>query len=190
MWLSSFEGADNEISRPPRTPRQTHNPLWKGKRKQNLHQKSVHVSNSFKQFQYSAYGARSNRKSPNPGLITGPPYHSWSTYLVNNFDLPMYNEFRRLAIDEFFTRHVDYGFNALLSFYKSCLYSPRPIPQEVLSDLIALSRAPGFEHHSTVYRLLRSALDSKEMERSNKAKTSLCLNRDRQTVKNCRDRAT
>ncbi|KAJ5741570.1 Winged helix-turn-helix transcription repressor DNA-binding [Penicillium manginii] len=126
---------------------------------------------------------------PKPGLPTGPPYHSWSDYLTRTFDLSLYNEFRRTALDDFFTRHVDYGFNALMWFYKRCLYSHYPIPEPVISDLVGLSRSSHFMHHAAVSEVLRTAMRSRKMEQSNLDRTGMFLNRDRQSRPAWRDRA-
>jgi la-related protein 1 len=73
----------------------------------------------------------------------GPPYHSWARHLVRNFDLQLYNDFRRLALDELLTRHADYGFNALLFFYQSCLLSQQSISEQVVQDMAHLARSDG-----------------------------------------------
>lgn len=165
-------GAFCSASRPPR---------WRGKRNFS-YKKSVNVSNSSEQFPSNyASAARSQRRKPKQGLVTGPPYVSWSNYLASNFELPLYNEFRRLAIDDLLSRHVDYGFNALMSFYKTCLFGSSSIPSEVLTDLATLSRSPPFDHHQVVHDLFYSALKSRKMGELNRDRAGLVYNRERQT---------
>lgn len=104
------------------------------------------------------------RKKPvigNWASIIGPPYRSWSQYLTRTFDSLLYNQFRRLALDDLFTRHVDYGFNALLGYYRACLLSRCVLFDEVLQDMVSLTRGgPHLEYHDTVHQMLSSTLSS------------------------------
>ncbi|KAJ5995466.1 Winged helix-turn-helix transcription repressor DNA-binding [Penicillium waksmanii] len=191
VLANSFESVDDddETIRPPSVVRQHRNSAWKGKANKS-YQKSLNVNNSSEHSSSNhASGGRTNKRPPKSGLLTGPPYHSWSDYLTRTFDLSLYNEFRRTALDDFFTRHVDYGFNALMWFYKRYLYGRSPIPEPVISDIIGLSRSSHFMHHSAVYDILRAAMSSGKMEQSNLNRTGMFLNRDRQSKPAWRDRA-
>ncbi|CAL5873421.1 uncharacterized protein PFLUO_LOCUS7700 [Penicillium psychrofluorescens] len=83
------------------------------------------------------------RKAEEKASDMGPPYRSWARYLARSFDLQLYNDFRRLALDELLTRHADYGFTALLSFYQSCLLSQQSINEQVVQDMAHLARSDG-----------------------------------------------
>ncbi|KAJ5610875.1 Winged helix-turn-helix transcription repressor DNA-binding [Penicillium lagena] len=84
-----------------------------------------------------------SRKAEKKASGVGLPYHSWARYLAHSFDLQLYNDFRRLALDELISRHADYGFNALLSFYQSCLLSQQSINERVVQDMAHLARSNG-----------------------------------------------
>jgi la-related protein 1 len=90
--------------------------------------------------------------------------------------LQLYNEFRRLAIDDLFTRHNNYGVNALTGFYHTCLCSGRPLPDEVIRDIVHLSRAPFIEYHNVIYALLHSAMSNESMEKDNRNKAGYYFN--------------
>ena len=51
-------------------------------------------------------------------------YQFWSHFLVRNFNMSMYNEFRSLAFDD--KKHGnDQGLTNLVNFYDACFYSPK-----------------------------------------------------------------
>ncbi|KAJ5307343.1 Winged helix-turn-helix transcription repressor DNA-binding [Penicillium atrosanguineum] len=137
------------------------------------HKKSVHTRNSFDIFRNTAFGAQDPRVTPpSHGLSIGPPYRFWSQHLTRNFNLQLYNEFRRLAIDDLFTRHNNYGINALTSFYHTCLISRRPLPDEVICDMVHLSHAPFKNCHSVLNNLLNLTMSTGAMENDNRVKAS------------------
>lgn len=80
----------------------------------------------------------------------------------------MYNEFRRLAIDDLFTRQSGEGFNALMDFYRNCLLSRPRIPDQVLSDMVNLSRSNNSTIPIYVKTVLTSAIDGGLMEPRNR----------------------
>lgn len=80
----------------------------------------------------------------------------------------MYNEFRRLAIDDLFTRQNGEGFNVLMDFYRKCLLSIYRLPEEVLSDLINLSRTNNSTIPTYVKTVLNSAIEGGQMEWRNR----------------------
>lgn len=147
--------------------------------------KPAHVRQSTEIFRTHAFGVQDPRVTPSYAFVTGPPYLSWSQYLSHDFDLPVYNEFRRLALDDVFTRHNNYGFKALMSFYRSCLLSCRPLPDEVISDIVHLASAGNSECHATVYELLSSILSGGKMEDNNCFKAGVYFDREFGDQKQC-----
>ena len=144
---------------PPFTPRKSDS---------RHHKKSVHARNSLDIFRNTAFGAQDPRVTPpSHGLSTGPPYRFWSQHLTRNFNLQLYNEFRRLAIDDLFTRHNNYGINALTSFYHTCLISRHCLPDEVICDMVRLSHAPFKDCHFFINNLLNSTMSTGVMENDN-----------------------
>lgn len=155
---------------PPFTPRQADS---------RHHKKSVHARNSIQFFRNTAFGAQDPRVTPpSHGLSIGPPYRFWAQCLTRNFNLQLYNEFRRLAIDDLFTRHNNYGVNALTNFYHSYLVNARPLRDEVIRDMVHLSRAPFKDYHHVINNLLYSALSTGLMEHDNRFMAGRCFNHE------------
>jgi la-related protein 1 len=48
-------------------------------------------------------------------------YQFWSHFLIRNFNTRMYNEFRRLALDDLENRDTSKGIHCLLKYYKEAL---------------------------------------------------------------------
>lgn len=90
----------------------------------------------------------------------------------------MYNDFRRLALDDLLTRHVDYGFNALMDFYRTCLLSYNPLPDEVVGDMVSLSRDLDFNVHTAIYDLLQWTMRSGYMVHHNRMKAGKAFSRE------------
>lgn len=82
----------------------------------------------------------------------------------------MYNEFRRQALDELFTRHNDQGFKALMDFYRRCLLSRQRLLDVVLSDMVNLARPSNSQVPLYAKTILTSAIENGQME---------CRNRNR-----------
>lgn len=98
----------------------------------------------------------------------GIPYRFWSMALLRNFDSRLYNEFRRSALDDLLTRHSDYGFTTLLSFYQASISSPSPSPAEVLTDLVYLSCDQTTRLSAELTDILNSAMTGGLMEDTNR----------------------
>lgn len=110
------------------------------------------------------------------GAETGIPYRTWSQYLLRTFNLQLYNEFRRLALDDLFTRHTDYGFNALMSYYQASLLSPTPTPDPVLADIVHLSDDRTTKLNTEVFELLCSSMASGQIEDTNRCRIGFFYN--------------
>jgi la-related protein 1 len=113
------------------------------------------------------YNPTRQSSATNPGAESGPPYRTWSQHLLRNFNLQLYNEFRQLALDDFFTRHNDYGITALMGFFQASLLSPTPIPEQVLGDIVNLSDDRKTNLSTRVFELLCSSMASGVMEDTN-----------------------
>jgi la-related protein 1 len=102
-------------------------------------------------------------------------YQFWSSSLAQNFDSHLYNDFRRSALDDLFTRHVDHGFNALIDFYRQTLVGHGMIPDMVVDDMVKLSRR-GSECHAIVSTTITDALASGRMQSTNEEKVKKSFN--------------
>lgn len=108
------------------------------------------------------------------------PYHSWFLSLTNslstNFDSQLYNEFRRSALDDLLTRHVDKGFNELMQFYRNCLLHHCSVPDPVMYDMVHLSQAKGSHPHALVLNMIHQIIASGQMKPHNQRKVSKYFN--------------
>lgn len=95
------------------------------------------------------------------------PYESWSFSLTKNFNSHLYNEFRRSALDDLLTRHVDNGFNELMEFYRNCLLHRRHIPDLVLYDMVYLSQGQTSDYHTLVSNTIHETIASGKMKLHN-----------------------
>lgn len=100
-----------------------------------------------------------------------PPYTYWILCLKNSFSLNLYNDFRRIAIDDLHSRHVNNGLHALIEYYRWALYSERRIETPVIEDLIHLSHRLTPDYDSQMYDVLERALESGQMENHNYDRT-------------------
>ncbi|CAG7939727.1 unnamed protein product [Penicillium nalgiovense] len=107
---------------------------------------------------------------------TTQPYELWSFSLTKNFNSRLYNEFRRSALDDLLTRHVDNGFNELMEFYRNCLLHYRVIPDLVMYDLAYLSQDHASEYHTLVSNTVHEAIASGKMKSRNRGKISKYFN--------------
>ncbi|KAJ5151937.1 hypothetical protein N7492_010232 [Penicillium capsulatum] len=147
----------NKQNRPP--------PERKKKKKGLNKEKSANAYNSPDKSLGFASRDQSPRLPSPPGLVTRHPYRYWSESLLGNFDLQLYNDFRRLALDELFTRHIQDGFDT-------------PLPEEVITDIVHLSRNLPFQFNAAVLDLLQSAMSSGLMEQRNRIKAGNAFNRE------------
>ncbi|KAJ6006368.1 hypothetical protein N7451_004312 [Penicillium sp. IBT 35674x] len=85
-------------------------------------------------------------------------YEYWLDCLMQEFNLRMYNEFRRQALDDLFTRHADDGFNFLMEFYRLAISSPSRIHHRILSDLVGLCRDEAFKPRDAIFSLIETAV--------------------------------
>lgn len=88
----------------------------------------------------------------------------------------MYNEFRRLAIDELLTRQNGFGFNVLMDFYRGCLLGPSRLHDVVLSDMVNLSRSNNSTIPTYIRTVLSSAIEGGQMEFRNRKRVRQYFN--------------
>lgn len=100
--------------------------------------------------------ALNDRKHGLDGALE-PMYEFWSNFLVNRFNLSMYNEFKTFAREDL-DQGDERGNNALMSYYDGALKSNAPISPYVAQDLVELlRREAGAESARPVFKMLRLA---------------------------------
>ncbi|KAJ5527758.1 hypothetical protein N7513_011917 [Penicillium frequentans] len=138
-----------QTNKPP--PRQNHPPSqWKGKG--HSKQKYANVNKSLEMLLNDEVGGPARQ-----GWDTSL-YEYWLDCLMQEFNLRMYNEFRRQALDDLFTRHIDDGFNFLMEYYRLAVGSPFRIHPRILSDLVGLCRDEAFKPRDAIFSLIETAV--------------------------------
>ena len=84
-----------------------------------------------------------------------PMYSFWSTFLVKNFNVAMYNEFKSLTVEDQDRGDVR-GFNYLLQYYAGALKAASPIAAPVAQDLVDMLRQET-DPARPVFKLIRLA---------------------------------
>ncbi|KAJ5383154.1 Winged helix-turn-helix transcription repressor DNA-binding [Penicillium concentricum] len=103
-------------------------------------------------------------------------YQSWSSSLTKHFNSHLYNEFRRSALDDLLTRHIDNGFIELMEFYRNCLLHRRLNPDLVMYDLVHLSQDRTSHYHTLVSNTIHETIASGKMKLHNRGKISKYFN--------------
>lgn len=168
----------NTSTRPSdKPPYKKNRPSFESKKRGSFKDKSTYAQRSSEPRRSFSWGQQLPWTTPNSERVAGYPYQSWSRYLLRNFDSRLYNEFRRLALDDLFTRHNQYGFDALMSFYSASLFSDEPLPDEVIVDIAQMSSGVHFDPLAAVLQLLQYAMGSGMMEHQNRLRAGIEFNR-------------
>lgn len=87
---------------------------------------------------------------------------------METFNLQMYNDFRRSALDDLFTRHIENGFNVLMEYYRASVVRPhRRLPDEVLSDMINLCRIDHLKPRALIFDMIRLSMRNHQIDHCN-----------------------
>lgn len=84
-----------------------------------------------------------------------PLYNFWTDFLVDKFNLGMYQEFKNTAVSELHEGHNS-GVSHLVRLFGKILAGPVPISERLASDMVNLSREERFDNRS-VLQILRAA---------------------------------
>lgn len=93
-----------------------------------------------------------------PGMVTDDMdwlYQFWSHFLVRNFNLDMYIDFRSLAWEDAAAGHIG-GLHHLSQYYGALLTGPRAISEKLAQDIVKLAAAERSDN-GQVFDRLRSA---------------------------------
>lgn len=102
-------------------------------------------------------------------------YPFWSTFLVENFNVSMYQEFARFAAEEASTGSQS-GQEHLLSFYDALLKRRTPISERIATDLTTLYRTE--RTHSgkgPIFETLRKTLRNGATDFKTVKRITVCL---------------
>lgn len=150
----------------------------KKKKKEPNKEKSARAHDPTEAFYDFAFQSKFTIPKSPPGVWAGYPYRTWSLALAAAFDSQLYIDFRRLALDDLFTRDLQHGYYALLEFYELCLLSEDPLPDEVIADIVRLSRSLPFNFNAVLLDLLQTTMGCGGMERGNRMKAGNFFNRE------------
>lgn len=111
--------------------------------------------------------ALQDRERGTPGA-TEPMYTFWETFLVDKFNVGMYEEFKSLAAEDLL-QGDETGTQHLLSYYQNALKSPYPMVDRAAGDLVNLLRQEASKARP-VFKMMRlawrdGALDMKTRKR-------------------------
>ncbi|KAJ6103066.1 hypothetical protein N7486_005493 [Penicillium sp. IBT 16267x] len=143
-----------QTNKPP--PMQNHPPSqWQGKghSKKNY----ANVNKSLEMLQNDEVGGPESQVLDNI-VISSASYQNWLDCLMQEFNLQMYNEFRRRALDDLFTRHTDDGFKLLMEFYRFALTNSIRLHHQIPSDLVGLCRDEAFNTRDAIFSLVRTVV--------------------------------
>ncbi|KAJ6157176.1 Winged helix-turn-helix transcription repressor DNA-binding [Penicillium chrysogenum] len=156
---------------------EAHQPAPKSKGKGRLStETSNYVPKTFNMSRKETFDGRGPPMARRYSFGMTQPYELWSFSLTKNFNSHLYNEFRRSALDDLLTRHVDNGFNELMEFYRNCLLDHRGIPDLVMYDLVHLSQDHTSDYHTLVSNTIHEAIASGKMKPRNRGKISKYFN--------------
>ena len=82
-------------------------------------------------------------------------YIFWTTFLVDKFNLSMYQDFKTVAVEDL-SEHDASGITYLMEYYQAALQKISPISEAVASDLVQFLRDEN-DGKARVYKMMRLA---------------------------------
>ena len=106
-------------------------------------------------------------------------YTFWSHFLLNNFNKPMYDEFRQLAVGDV-QKGSRSGMNHLVNFYDHCLNSKEPatVLDDVAKDFVALIKQEGATGERPAFQTLRKNWRNGAWSMKNRSKMTKLIDND------------
>ncbi len=83
-------------------------------------------------------------------------YEFWSHFLIRNFNVRMYDEFRGMALEDS-NNGADSGHRHLIRYYEALLSGQTPLTERLAKDLVNLVQAETVDSARPVFQILRTA---------------------------------
>ena len=116
---------------------------------------------------------REREQAPSGKLLSNMQnlYHFWSHFLVRNFNNPMYEEFRTLAIDDASTRASPMGMQSLMQYYDEALLGHRTILEDnIARHYVGIVRNEDKSQDRPAFKKLRGAWRNGAFNHKNRSK--------------------